>query len=178
MKLMPTTSHAGLIDNVRKSGHKYTQGVQIACVQAVGHMLATGDTIFASKLLDTFGDGSVGKATFVRYMEVHGGMEYCGKKGKVPARFKINAEARAKLPPSDDVEGIEEYLDKINAILWTKAKPEAVVSMYDVAEAVDAMLKKAQREVAAGKEVAHAGLLQHLNLAVAAYHREAFDAGK
>lgn len=175
LHLMPVTSHKGLIDNVIASKGKFTKGVQIAAVQAIGHFLATGDTSFASKLLATFSVNTLGAKTFVSYMEMNGGMEYKGKTAKGAAKF-VKHETRDDLPSPDSISDIVEYMIAIYELDWTMAKPEKVVSMYDVADAVDAIIKKAMREVEAGHEVKNAAMLINLKLAVAQFHAAGFDA--
>lgn len=174
MNIMPATSHKALVDNVIKAKGKFTKGVQIAAVQSIGHFLMTGDTSFMSKLLNTFSENTLGAKSFVAYMETYGGVEYVGKKKDKPAKFTQHDETRETLPARGDVGAIVEYMAQIYAVAWEGFKPEKVVSIYDVQAAVDAIIKKCEREVAAGHEVKNAALVQKLNLAVAQYHSDAF----
>lgn len=174
MNIMPVTSHKALVDNVIAAKGKFTKGVQIAAVQSIGHFLATGDTSFMSKLLNTFSENTLGAKSFVNFMERFGGVEYVGKKKNAAAKFTQHAN-RETLPALGDVAEIVTYMGQIYAVDWASCKPETVVSMYDVQAAVDNVIKKAMREVEAGKEVANAGLVQVLNLAIAQYHSKAFD---
>lgn len=175
MNIMPVTSHKALVDNVIAAKGKFTKGVQIAAVQSIGHFLMTGDTSFMSKLLNTFSENTLGAKSFVSFMETYGGVEYVGKKKDKPAKFTQHDETREELPARGNVEAIVEYMTQIYCVDWASCKPEKVVSMYDVQAAVDAVIKKAMREIDAGHEVANAGLIKTLNLAVAQYHAAAFD---
>lgn len=176
MNIMPVTSHKALVDNVIAAKGKFTKGVQIAAVQSIGHFLATGDTSFMSKLLNTFSENTLGAKSFVAYMETYGGVEYVGKKKDKAAKFAQHDETRADLPALGDIDAIVEYMTQIYCVDWAGFKPEKVVSIFDVQAAVDTLIKKAMREVEAGHEVKNAGLVQVLNLAVAQYHAAAFDA--
>lgn len=175
MKLMPKSAHAGLLSNVRASGHKYTMGVQVAAVQAIGHMLMTGDTSLATQLLQTFTDNTVGVRTFVCYMETWGGMKYTMHKKE--RKFLIAKEAREMLPALGDATAIEEYMADIYPVMWTSAKPERPESIYDAEVMVADLIKRLTKKQESGVEVKNAALLQHLNLAIAKFHADAFDAG-
>ncbi|MFZ6731970.1 hypothetical protein ACO0LG_08635 [Undibacterium sp. Ji42W] len=171
IKLMETSSHKALIDTVVKAKGKFTKAVQVAATQAVGHFLRHGDTGFATRLLSTFSDNTLGAKTFVAFMEQHGGMKYEAKSRKNPAKFTKH-ETRDDLPAADNFDGIVSYMQEIYSVDWTTVKPEQVVSMFDVETGVKQLLAKLEREAKLNHEVKNIGLAKHLKDALAAYHME------
>lgn len=167
LTIVAASAHAGLLTTVKKAGTAYINAVQTAAIQAIGHALQTGDTTFATRVLETFSENTVGKATFVTFMETKASMKYQKK------QLVWNHETKHNLPFKKSDEEIIACLEEINKTCWKDAKPEKVVSVYDVEEIVANAIKKAQASSEKDATlVANVGLLKHLTAAMAQYHSE------
>jgi hypothetical protein len=178
---------AKLVKAVIASGAAMDAAIQVASVQACGHAVLHGDTLCATKLLQAFPVGAR-KAAFTAFMESVGPLQHQSKAGVESFAFKDNADKFVRQAGKDATDeqkaaiivSIEAYMDTINESKWTTFKPEKVTSIYDVQDAVTAMLKRAAKEVALQTDTPDVQaknklLLAKLNLAVAAYHAELYQ---
>lgn len=167
--LAAPSEQSNLVAAVAEAKGRFTSSVQVAATQAIGHFLMTGDTSFSNKLLDVFGDKSLGRSQFVMFMENFGGVELIGKTKTKAARFIQDADKREELPELGDHDGVVEYMQDIFACDWSSMKAAQSQEALDVIKAVEALIKKVSSAQKNGKEVHDAELTSFLSLAVATY---------
>lgn len=153
------------IGAIGKASAKLTKDVQAVAVACALHAVAHGDVTLADQLVDALGKG-LRRASLRAWFEKQAPMYL--PKGKDKFAFDaLRAEDMRKLTA-------QELEEQIGSLAWEDAKPEApVVSVFDVADAVDKFMKRMESMVKdANITVRNKDLLETLGQQVAIYHAE------
>lgn len=153
------------IGAIGRAAAKLTKDVQGCAVECAWHAIQHGDVTLADQLVDAIGKQGR-KASLRAWFERNTPMYI--PKGK--DKFAFDSE-RAK---AFKAEGQQAYTERVAALPWEEAKPEApVVSVFDVSEAVDKFMKRVQGMVNdANVTIRNKALLEELGQTVARYHME------
>lgn len=153
------------IGAIGKASAKLTKDIQSVAVACAMHAVAHGDVTLADQLVDALGKG-LRRASLRAWFEKQAPMYL--PKGKDKFAFDaLRAEDMRKLS-TEDLEA------KLGELAWEDAKAEApVVSVFDVADAVDKFMKRMESMVKdASITVRNKALLETLGQQVAIYHAE------
>lgn len=153
------------IGRIGKAAAKLTKDVQTVAVECALHAVDHGNVTPANELVDNLGKG-MRRASLRAWFEKHTPMYL--PKGK--DKFALDSE-RAKTMRAEDRAALRE---RLTALPWEDAKPEEkVVSVFDVADAVDKFMKRVEGMVKdANVSVRNRELLDILNQQVSIYHAE------
>ena len=151
MALMEKKELAALIGNMKKTGHRFNDLAQEACIQAIGHVNQHGNVEVAVKvsndILSALREGAL-KQGIVRYLESFGKLRYhaADKKTGKSATFKFFDGK------NDTPIGVKSFTPEFEAALreikWYSFTPETVRSMHTISEEVVNFLAKMIRRAA------------------------------
>ncbi len=153
------------IGAIGRAAAKLTKDVQSCAVDVALHAIEHGDVTLADSLVDAIGKQGR-KASLRAWFERHTPMYL--PKGK--DKFAFDGE-RAK---SMKAEGADAVRERLAALPWEDAKPEApVVSIFDVSEAADKFMKRIESMAKdASIEVRNRELLERMAYTIGQYHIE------
>jgi hypothetical protein len=153
------------IGAISKGAAKLVKDIQEVAVACAVHAVQHGDVTLADQLVDAVSKG-MRRNSLRAWFELKAPMYL--PKGK--DKFAFDAErAKALKALSND-----ELVAQLDSLKWEDAKPEAaVVSVFDVSEAVDKFMKRIESMVNdANVTVRNKELLEVLGQQVAIYHAE------
>lgn len=135
MKLFTTTETIiTAIENVRKSGVKLDNMIQVAACSVINHVEKHGDITLVNTLLDAMPNGS----------RVNALRDFILTFGKVEYDEATKAMVYAK--------GKETDLEGAQNIMWSEFKPEAPYVAFDLNGLIQGILKKADKALKDDKE--------------------------
>lgn len=153
------------IGKIGKAAAKLTKDVQTVAVECAIHAVEHGNVTPANELVESLGKG-MRRASLRAWFEANTPMFL--PKGK--DKFGFDAGRAKKMK----AEGIPALREKLAALPWEDAKPEApVVSIFDVSDAFDKFMKRMEGMVKdANVTVRNRELLELLGQQAAIYHAE------
>jgi hypothetical protein len=153
------------IGRIGKAAAKLTKDVQTVAVECALHAAVHGNVTPANELVNNLGKG-MRRASLRAWFERHTPMYL--PKGK--DQFSLDSQRAKDLRAGD----LEAYREELMAMPWEDAKPEEkVVSIFDVADAVDKFMKRVEGMVKdANVSVRNRELLEILNQQVSIYHAQ------
>jgi len=143
-----------LIDNVGQQAQTVQNNIQRIAVVAIGYANIHGDITVAQRACEVFsGKKGIRFNSFVKYLEVHGQMQWDAK-----------AKTVTYMKRDSVIKDPAQLLESLSVRKWYEATPqEPVESIYDVKAQIEKLIKAATKAADSGKKVSNAELLENLS---------------